>query len=155
MGKAGNRMLTAACVAIAVLLALNLAWKVADACLGLKDMMWRWRQNAWWADEEARGRLMGELYKDVLANREGLPDPFAVANDIEQVLEGKGVSATVRYAVAVIDGRICVAEMPPLALAHHCVMYDDGAVMFNADENLVAAIWVKALRDRTIVQVPW
>jgi hypothetical protein len=154
MAKMTGRLLTAACIVIAVVLALKLAWNIADTSLGLRGIMWERRQAAWWADKQARLRLMQQLYKDVLASRTGATDPAEVAEDIEQVLCGRGVPVDVGYAVALIDGKICVAEMPPLAMAHHLVMCGDGRVMSNGDESLIAAVWKKALDDSTVAHAP-
>jgi hypothetical protein len=150
-GKRKGRLLTALCAFVVLALALRLAWSVADACFALRLFRWDRRQAAFWADDQPRRPLIARLRRYFRAGPWGASDPAQVARKVGQALRETPPPADVRYAVAAIDGRLVVAEMPPRVLHHHCTLHRDGWLYVDTDEDLLAAIWEKALRESTVV----
>lgn len=141
-----------ACIAIGVLVLLNVAWEVAVSLFPIGWIGADRRLGIPYEEAAARGRLMFDWCKDTVAGRPAAATASQVAKELSAVLSGKKLNIPMRYAVAAIDGKLYVAEMPPEVLLHHYVMYSDGRVVVQDDENLLAAIWERALQQNAIVE---
>ena len=151
LSKFTRVVLTMAAGVAALLLAAHLLWCVLSAVFPMSGWRRVMQQRAWWDNQDVRRALMEDI-RSHAASREGHPPyPSLIVGDVGGVLRRSSLPVTVRYAVAVIDGRVWIAEMPPRSLNHRCVMYEDGGVSRGGDEALVAAIWHQALRSSMTV----
>jgi hypothetical protein len=151
LSKFARVVLTTAAGVAALLLAAHLLWCVLSAAFPMSEWRREMQQRAWGDNQDVRRALMEDI-RSHAAGRVGHPPyPSLIVGDVAAVLRRSSPPVTVRYAVAVIGGRVWIAEMPPQSLSLRCVMHEDGGVSRGGDEALVTAIWHQALRDSTTV----